>query len=118
MRQICKERVTPYLYFCTCSLNDEFAKFSNWECKKRFHSVFQVINIRLQSTEVANSNAMELDSLKRQLTYVEGGNVTVKKLVTDRHMQVSPYVANGKPEIDRAYHVWHAAKCIVRLPAK
>ncbi len=53
---------------------------------------------------------MELESLKRQLTYLEKDNVHVKKLVTDRHTQVSAYVANERPEIDHAYDVWHVAK--------
>ena len=60
---------------------------------------------------------MELESLKRQLTYLDEANVTVRKLVTDRHTQVSAYVANEKPEIDHAYDVWHVAKGIVYMIA-
>lgn len=56
---------------------------------------------------------MELESLKRQLTYLENANITVRKLVTDRHTQVSAYMANEKPEIDHAYDVWHVAKGII-----
>jgi hypothetical protein len=61
---------------------------------------------------------MELESLKRQFTYLEKANVTVGKLVTDRHTQVSAYVANEKTEIDHAYDVWHVAKGIVTLHTK
>ena len=61
---------------------------------------------------------MELESLKRQLMYLEKGNVPVKKLVTDRHTLVSAYVANERPEIDHAYDVWHVAKGIIILCAK
>lgn len=57
-----------------------------------------------------NSNAMELESLKRQLTYLENANIRVTKLVTDRHTQVSTYMANEKKEIEHAYDVWHVAK--------
>ena len=64
----------------------------------------------LQSTEVKNANAMELESLKRQLSYLEESNVEVKKLVTDRHTQVSAYMAQEKPNIKHTYHVWHLAK--------
>ena len=40
----------------------------------------------LQSTEVKNANAMELESLKRQVAYLEESNVEVKKLSqTDIH---------------------------------
>ena len=56
----------------------------------------------LQSTEVDNSNGMELESLKRQLSYLEKANIDVKKLVTDRHVQVTSYMANEKPEIEHS----------------
>ena len=53
---------------------------------------------------------MELESLKRQLLYLEGVNVKVTKLVTDRHTQVSSFMANEKKDIEHAYDVWHVAK--------
>ena len=65
----------------------------------------------LQSTEVDNSNGMELESLKRQLSYLKA-NIDVKKLVTDRHVQVTSYMANEKTEIKHSYDVWHLAKGI------
>lgn len=65
---------------------------------------------KLQSTEVKNSNAMELESLKRQLLYLESANVKVTKLVTDRHNQVSSFMASEKKDIEHAYDVWHVAK--------
>ena len=43
--------------------------------------------------------------------------MTVRKLVTDRHTQVSAYVTNEKPEVDHAYDVWHVAKGIVYMIA-
>jgi solute carrier family 8 (sodium/calcium exchanger) len=61
---------------------------------------------------VKNSNAMELESLKRQLKYLEDNRVEVNKLVTDRHIQVSAYMANDKPEVEHSYDVWHVAKGI------
>ena len=66
----------------------------------------------LQSTEVDNSNGMELESLQRQLSYLEKANIDVKKIVTDRHVQVTSYMANEKPEIEHSYDVWHLAKGI------
>ena len=60
-----------------------------------------------------NSNAMELESLKRQLMYLEDNNVRVTKLVTDRHVQVSAYMASEKPEVEHSYDVWHVAKGMV-----
>ena len=63
-----------------------------------------------QSTEVKNSNAMELESLKRQLKFLEDNEVQVTKLVTDRHVQVSSYMANEKPDVEHVFDVWHVAK--------
>lgn len=62
-----------------------------------------------------NSNGMELESLKRQLAYLEEANVKVKKLVTDRHSQVSSYLTTEKPDIEHAYDVWHVAKGIYNV---
>ena len=53
---------------------------------------------------------MELESLKRQLAYLEESNVEVKTLVTDRHTQVSAYMAQERPNIKHTYDVWHLAK--------
>ena len=57
-----------------------------------------------------NSNAMELESLKRQLCYLDQANVVVKKLVTDRHGQVAAYRAEERPDTEHNYDVWHLAK--------
>ena len=48
---------------------------------------------------------MELESLKRQLLYLENANVKVK-----RHVQVSKYMASEKSSIEHNYDVWHVAK--------
>ena len=53
---------------------------------------------------------MELESLKRQISFLENSNIKIKKLVTDRHTQVSAYMANEKPNIEHTYDVWHVAK--------
>ena len=53
---------------------------------------------------------MELESLKRQLKCLEDNKAQVTMLVTDRHTQVSAYMANEKPDIEHAYDVWHVAK--------
>jgi hypothetical protein len=58
---------------------------------------------------------MELQSLKRQLKFLDDNKVEVTKLVTDRHTQVSAYMANEKPEIEHSYDVWHVAKGIAIL---
>ena len=55
---------------------------------------------------------MELESLKRQLKCLEDNKVQVTKLVTDRHIQVSAFMANEKPDVEHAYDVWNVAKGI------
>ena len=56
---------------------------------------------------------MELESLKRQLKYLDDNNIKVTKLVTDRHVQVSAYMARQKPEVEHSYNVWHVAKGVI-----
>ena len=58
---------------------------------------------------------MELESLRRQLKYLDDNNIKVTKLVTDRHVQVSAYMARQKPEVEHSYDVWHVAKGIIIL---
>jgi hypothetical protein len=54
----------------------------------------------------------QLESLKRQLKCLEDNKLQVAKLVTDRHIQVSSYMANEKPDIEHSYDIWHLAKGI------
>ena len=53
---------------------------------------------------------MELESLKRQIAFLECKNILIDKLVTDRHSQVTSYLAEEKPHIQHAFDVWHIAK--------
>lgn len=53
---------------------------------------------------------MELESLKRQIAFLETNGAEISKLVTDRHIQVAAYVAKEKPNIEHTYDVWHIAK--------
>ena len=64
-----------------------------------------------------NSNGMELESLKRQLAYLEEAEIKISKLVTDRHSQVAAFMAQEKPTIEHAYDVWHLAKGNVLFPS-
>ncbi|CAB4021741.1 Hypothetical predicted protein [Paramuricea clavata] len=83
-----------------------FGSGSTLEMKRNAILDTQVI----KSTEVKNSNAMELEFLKRQLKCLEDNKVQVAKLVTDPHIQVSSYMANEKPDIGHSYDIWHVAK--------
>ena len=53
---------------------------------------------------------MELEALKRQLAYLDDANINISKVVTDRHTQVTSYMAEENPDIDHAHDVWHLAK--------
>ena len=56
---------------------------------------------------------MELESLERQLKYLDDNNIEVTRLVTDRHTVLrSAYMAHQKTEIEHSYDVWHVAKGI------
>ena len=46
---------------------------------------------------------MELEALKRQLAYLDDANINISKDVTDRHTQVTSYMAEENPDIDHAY---------------
>lgn len=61
---------------------------------------------------------MELESLKRQLAYLEEAEIKINKLVTDRHSQVAAFMAQEKPAIKHAYDVWHLAKGNVSVKCK
>lgn len=58
---------------------------------------------------------MELESLKRQISFLRKNNKEIKKLVTDRHTQVCAYMENEHPEVEHAYDVWHVAKGTVSV---
>ena len=47
------------------------------------------------------------------MKYLEDKNVCVTKLVTDRHIQVSAYMVNEKPNVEHLYGVWHVSKGII-----
>ncbi|MES9883741.1 MAG: hypothetical protein ABW185_23055 [Sedimenticola sp.] len=59
---------------------------------------------------MANSNAMELEGLKRGLAVLLQENVDIDSLTTDRHPQVKKYMREQQPEITHWYDVWHVAK--------
>ncbi|KAJ8301015.1 hypothetical protein KUTeg_022534 [Tegillarca granosa] len=60
--------------------------------------------------KVKNSNAMELEGLKRGLQYLDNENVKVQEIVTDRHSQVKKFMKSDRPNIKHYFDVWHMAK--------
>lgn len=57
-----------------------------------------------------NSNAMELEGLKRALTKLDDNGVTLSDFTTDRHVQVRKYLKEERPEIKHWFDGWHLAK--------
>lgn len=64
----------------------------------------------LQSNEVKNSNAMELEGLKRALNTVDAKGVTISDLTTDRHVQVRKFLREERSDINHWFDGWHLAK--------
>ncbi|XP_071818894.1 uncharacterized protein [Apostichopus japonicus] len=67
----------------------------------------------VQSNEVSNSNAMELEALKRGLQFFEENQVEVASLVTDRHRSVAKYLREEQ-DLTHYYDVWHVAKGVTK----
>ncbi|XP_046339478.2 uncharacterized protein LOC124120650 isoform X2 [Haliotis rufescens] len=74
-----------------------------------------VLDIQLvQSNEVANSNAMELEGLKRGLAFLQAARVDVSDIITDRHTQIKAYLRKEEAGIHHWFDVWHVAKGIYK----
>ena len=57
-----------------------------------------------------NSNAMELEGLKRGLEFLEGYDLTIGELITDRHIQIKKYMKEEHTNKQHYFDVWHVAK--------
>ena len=68
-----------------------------------------------QSNEVANSNAMELEGLKRCLQNLSDDDITVSDITTDRHPQVKKFIREKQPEVRHWFDVWHVAKGVFEI---
>ena len=66
----------------------------------------------VQVKEVKNSNAMELEGLKRCLDHLQQKQVVIAKLATDRHVQVREHMKNERPHVKHNFDVWHLAKSV------
>lgn len=72
----------------------------------------------VQVTEVKNSNAMELEGLKRCLDHLQQEQVAIAKLATDRHVQVRAHMKKERPHIKHNFDVWHLAKSVQKKLSK
>ena len=66
--------------------------------------------IIIKSSQVKNSNAMELEGLRRGMDKLKAAGIQVKTLVTDRHPSVQKWMRMTYPKVEHLYDVWHIAK--------
>lgn len=69
----------------------------------------------LQKVETAmNSNAMELEGLKRSLDNLLKEGLKIGALVTDRHPSITKVMREEMPykKIEHYFDCWHVAKCM------
>ncbi len=64
--------------------------------------------------EVSNSNAMELEGLKRSLSVVEEHHVKVIGIATDRHPQISAFLKHERGDLQHQYDIFHTAKSLTK----
>ncbi|KAK8775734.1 hypothetical protein V5799_030919 [Amblyomma americanum] len=74
----------------------------------------QVNFMLVQSNEVGGGCYMELEDLKRGLQFLENQGITVKALVTDRHIQIKAHMRRERPGIQHKFDVWHVAKGVFK----
>ena len=53
---------------------------------------------------------MEKEGLIRTLSCLEGEEIGITAIVTDRHPQIQKYLRENYPDISHYYDVWHVAK--------
>jgi solute carrier family 8 (sodium/calcium exchanger) len=62
--------------------------------------------------EVANSNAMELEGLKRCLQTVCDYGVNIEGIATDRHPQINSYMDKERQDLVHQFDIFHTAKSL------
>jgi exopolysaccharide biosynthesis predicted pyruvyltransferase EpsI len=60
-----------------------------------------------------NSNAMEVEGLKRSLQFLKDQQLKIGALVTDRHPSITKMMREEEPykQIEHYFDCWHVAKC-------
>ena len=103
-----------------CCSPGHSAKFSSYSIMDL--ETEKILDVQLvQVTEVANSNAMELEGLKRSLAFLEP-RIGIASITTDRHGQVNKYlrekIEREKKEqplhasLRHYFDIWHVAKSV------
>nr|XP_006008217.1 PREDICTED: uncharacterized protein LOC102345701 [Latimeria chalumnae] len=79
----------------------------------------KVLDIQLvQSNEVKNSCAMEIEGLKWSFAFLSGKGIDVEDFTSDRHPQIRKYMRENKPGVTHWFDVWHVAKALNKKLSK
>ena len=94
---------------CRCDSPGHSAKYGSYSFMELNSN--KVIDIQLvQVNEVKNSAGMEIEGFKRGLHFLKDKGLSIKRIVTDRHVQVKKYLREHHPDIEHRFDVWHMAK--------
>ena len=63
-----------------------------------------------QKNEVNSSYHMELEGLKRGISWLNQNGINLDTLITDRHSQVTKWVREELTDVTHYFDVWHIAK--------
>ena len=70
---------------------------------------FQVVQV----AEVTSSNATEKEEFTRCIQLLEGKDITIGRITTDRYVSITTSMAKDYPNI-KQYDVWHLSKWVVK----
>ncbi|XP_046843252.1 uncharacterized protein LOC124437312 isoform X2 [Xenia sp. Carnegie-2017] len=94
-----------------CDSPGHCAKYGSYSCMDLKSN--NILDTQLvQSNEVTNTGAMELEGFKRCLAKFDESGMKVKSMTTDRHAQIKSYMSKQRPKIEHYFDVWHVAKGI------
>lgn len=85
----------------------KYGVYTTLDCETEKIVDFEMVQV----TEVANSNAMELEGFKRVITRIEEQHsISVKGVSTDRHLQIKKYMREKQPDKIHQLDPWHLIK--------
>ncbi|XP_070172947.1 uncharacterized protein [Littorina saxatilis] len=106
----------PRLWRGVHTTHNRQAKYGSYSIMDTASST--VLDVQLiQSSEVANSNAMELAGLQQCFRTLEQAQIGVSDVVTDRHTQVRAFLRTYRSlthPIRHWFDVWHMAKSVYK----
>lgn len=101
-----------YFVLFSCGFCDSlsvygFTSFMIYKCSKQLIHVLVHV---LQSNEVAGSYHMELEGLKRCVSFLTTHDLAISTIVTDRHVQIAKWLRENMQTTNHYFDIWHVAK--------